>query len=97
MKGSVWVLTIAVFVVAIAVFSRGYASLMAFFALPTTAGLLSVMFHLALFLLVMSVLAFIMYASERRNGNVKVKNALFERLIALFERPSETSPRGGKS
>ena len=93
MKGSVWVLTIAVFVAAIVVFSNGYGSVIRFFALPTPEGLLAVMGYLFLFILVMTVLAFIMYASERRNGNVKVKNALFERLLGY----KDASAPGGKS
>jgi hypothetical protein len=93
MKGSVWLLAIAVFVAAIVVFSNGYQSVVRFFALPTPEGLLAIMGYLMLFLLVMTVLAFIMYASERQNGNVKVKNALFERLLGH----RAEGPSGGQS
>jgi hypothetical protein len=81
MKGSMWLFSGITFFAAISVFSRGYAALMEFFKLPTSAGLFSVMFYLVILLFLLSVLGFIMYATERKNGNVKVKNHLFERLL----------------
>jgi hypothetical protein len=81
MKGSMWIFTIITFVAAISVFSRGYAALMEFFKLPTTAGLVSVMVYLLILMFLLAVMGFIMYATERKNGNVKVKNHLFERLL----------------
>ena len=81
MKGSMWLLSIITFIAAISVFSRGYGALMEFFKLPTTAGLFSVMFYLVILLFLLSVIGFIMYTTERKNGNVKVKNHLFERLL----------------
>jgi hypothetical protein len=81
MKGSMWLFTGITFFAAISVFSRGYAALMEFFKLPTSTGLFSVMFYLVILLFLLSVMGFIMYGTERKNGNVKVKNHLFERLL----------------
>jgi hypothetical protein len=81
MKGSLWVVFIAVFVVAIAVFSRGYGTVLRFFDAPTLEGLLSIVAYLSVVILLLGILALIMYATERQAGNVKVKNLLFEKIL----------------
>ena len=81
MKGTLWLISIALFIATIAVFSSGYATLMAYFTAPTTSGLVSIMGHLMVLLALIGMLGFIMYATERKAGNVKVKNHLFERLL----------------
>lgn len=71
----------ALFVAAILVFSRAYNLVIEYFTSPTLSGLVTLLtLALALFA-VLAALGFIMYATERRLGNVKVKNALFERLL----------------
>jgi hypothetical protein len=81
MKGSLWVAFIGVFVVAIAVFSRGYGTVLRFFDAPTLEGLGSIVAYLGLVILLLGILALIMYATERQAGNVKVKNLLFEKIL----------------
>lgn len=81
MKGTLWLVSAVLFVVSVVVFSSGYATLMAYFATPTTSGLVSIMGHLMVLIGLIGMLGFIMYATERRAGNVKVKNHLFERLL----------------
>lgn len=81
MKGTTWVVTIALFIASMLVFSSGYSTVMTYFAAPTLSGLVSIMAHLIGLLMLMAMLGFIMYATERRAGNVKVKNRVFERLL----------------
>jgi hypothetical protein len=81
MKGTLWLASIVLFVASVMVFSSGYATLMAYFGTPTTSGLFSIMGHLMVLLALIGMLGFIMYATERKAGNVKVKNLLFERLL----------------
>jgi hypothetical protein len=81
MKGTLWLVSIVLFIVSVMVFSSGYATLMAYFGAPTTSGLVSIMGHLMVLLALIGMLGFIMYATERKAGNVKLKNHLFERLL----------------
>jgi hypothetical protein len=81
MKGTTWVITLALFIASMMVFSSGYSTIMTYFATPTLAGLVSIMGHLIALLALITTLGFIMYATERKAGNVKVKNHLFERLL----------------
>jgi hypothetical protein len=83
MKSSVMIFTLILFVLAIIVFSNGYGTLMKFFGTPTLALLLAFAGWFALELLLLSAMGFIMYATDRRAGNVKVKNALFDRLLRI--------------
>jgi predicted transporter len=96
MKGSMWLFTGITFFAAISVFSRGYAALMEFFKLPTTTGLFSVMLYLVILLFLLSVMGFIMYASERKNGNVKLKNQLFERLLGYDKEAVLPTPKASQ-
>ncbi len=84
----------AVFVAAILTFSRAYNLLLRYFERPTGGGLATLALLVALLLLELGVLGFIMYATDRRLGNVKVKNALFERLLG--HPPDEKLPAKGK-
>jgi preprotein translocase subunit Sss1 len=81
MKGSLWLVTFVVFGVAIAMFSRGYRTVLDFFNVPTLQGLLGITGYLALVIFLLGILGFIMYATERQAGNVKVKNHLFEKIL----------------
>ncbi len=81
MKGSTWLFTIATFVGGILVFSSGYAQVLQYLNTPTWAGLAMIAFWLALLVFFVVTLGFIMYAVDRRAGNVKVKIGLFERLL----------------
>jgi hypothetical protein len=81
MKGSLWLVTFVVFGIAIAMFSRGYRTVLDFFNFPTFQGLLGITGYLALVIFLLGILAFIMYATERQAGNVKVKNHLFEKIL----------------
>ncbi len=81
MKGSLWLVTFVVFGVAIAMFSRGYRTVLDFFNFPTLQGLLGITGYLALVIFLLGILGFIMYATERQAGNVKVKNHLFEKIL----------------
>lgn len=96
MKGSMWLFTGITFFAAISVFSRGYAALMEFFKLPTTAGLFWVMLYLVILLFLLSVMGFIMYATERKNGNVKLKNQLFERLLGYDKEAVLPTPKASQ-
>ena len=96
MKGSMWLFTGITFFAAISVFSRGYGALMEFFKLPTTAGLFSVMLYLVILLFLLSVMGFIMYATERKNGNVKLKNQLFERLLGYDKEAVLPTPKASQ-
>jgi hypothetical protein len=80
-KGSLWLVTFVVFGIAIAMFSRGYATVLRFFDAPTLEGLIGITGYLAIVILLLGILALIMYATERQAGNVKVKNFLFERIL----------------
>lgn len=95
MKGSFWLASIVLFVAAVMVFSSGYATLVAYFATPTTSGLVSIMGHLMVLLALIGMLGFIMYATERKAGNVKVKNHLFERLLGYA--PDAPLPKSEKT
>jgi uncharacterized membrane protein len=83
MKASVMILTLVLFILAILVFSSGYGTLMKFFGAPSLELLLGFAAWFALELLILSAIGFIMYAADRRAGNVKVKNALFDRLLRI--------------
>ncbi len=100
MRGSLLVLSALVFVLCIAVFSRLYATFMQYVNTPTPEGLLNIFVLFAALVLVMTVLGFIMYATERRMGNVKVKNALFERLLGYAPNavlPKAVLPEAGQN
>ena len=106
MKGSLWLITFVVFGIAIAMFSRGYATVLRFFDAPTLEGLLGITGYLALVIFLLGILAFIMYATERQAGNVKVKNHLFEKILGhapdavlpgtMAQKPAETLTKGAK-
>jgi hypothetical protein len=81
MKGSLWVITLIVFGFAIAMFSRGYRTVLDFFNFPTLEGLFGILFYLAIVIFLLGILALIMYGTERQAGNVKVKNHLFEKIL----------------
>ena len=106
MKGSLWLITFVVFGIAIAMFSRGYRTVLDFFNFPTLQGLLGITGYLALVIFLLGILAFIMYATERQAGNVKVKNLLFEKILGhtpdailpgtMAQQPAETLTKGAK-
>ena len=81
MKGSLWVITFIVFGFAIAMFSRGYRTVLDFFNFPTLEGLLGILLYLGIVIFLLGILALIMYGTERQAGNVKVKNHLFEKIL----------------
>ncbi len=81
MKGSTWLFTLASFVGGILVFSSGYNQVVRYLEQPTWAGLAMIAFWLTLLLFFVVTLGFIMYAVDRKVGNVRVKIALFERLL----------------
>jgi TRAP-type C4-dicarboxylate transport system permease small subunit len=83
MKGSTWVFAIVTFLAAIVAFSRGYAEVVAYLGRPTPEGLLSIVFFLVVLVFLLAVLGFIMYAVDRRAGNVRNKVYLFERLLGF--------------
>jgi hypothetical protein len=83
MKPSVLVLSLVLFVAAIVVFSNGYGTLMRFFAAPTLELLVRFGLWFALELVLLTAMGFIMYATDRKAGNVKVKNAFFDRLLGI--------------
>lgn len=103
------ILALAAFAVAIVVFSNAYNSVLRFFEQPTELGLIRVVAYVLALIAVLAVLGLIMYATERRLGNVKVKNAFFERLLgyppdsqlpserALATKPGSQGPRKEKS
>ncbi len=81
MKGSTWLFTLASFVGGILVFSSGYNQVLRYLEQPTWTGLAMIAFWLTLLLFFVATLGFIMYAVDRKAGNVRVKIALFERLL----------------
>ena len=81
MKGSTWVFAIVTFGAAIVTFSRGYNEVVRYLERPTPEGLLSIVVLLGLLVFLLAVMGFIMYAVDRRVGNVKNKVFLFERLL----------------
>jgi membrane-anchored glycerophosphoryl diester phosphodiesterase (GDPDase) len=81
MKGSTWLFTLASFVGGILVFSSGYNQVLRYLEQPTWTGLALIAFWLTLLLFFVVTLGFIMYAVDRKAGNVRVKIALFERLL----------------
>lgn len=83
MKGSTWLFTIATFVGGIMVFSSGYGEVVRYLEQPTWTGLAMIAFWLVLLIFFVVTLGFIMYAVDRRVGNVKVKIGLFERLLGF--------------
>jgi preprotein translocase subunit Sss1 len=83
MKGSVWVVAIITFVAAILTFSRGYNTVLRYFERPTPQGLVTILLLLALLLFLLGVMGFIIYAVDRRAGNVRHKIYLFERLLGF--------------
>lgn len=85
MKGSTWVFALLTFGAAIVTFSRGYGEVVRYLERPTPAGLLNIVLLLGLLVFLLAVMGFIMYAVDRRVGNVKNKVFLFERLLG-FER-----------
>ena len=99
MRPSVLIATIPVFVGAVVMFSRVYNTFLGYIDRPTPLGLLSLFLYTLALLATLTLLGFIMYATERRLGNVKVKNALFERLLGypkdaeLPSRPSSDPPK----
>jgi TRAP-type C4-dicarboxylate transport system permease small subunit len=83
MKGSTWVFAIVTFLAAIVAFSRGYAEVVTYLGRPTPEGLVGIVFFLVVLVFLLAVLGFIMYAVDRRAGNVKNKVYLFERLLGF--------------
>ncbi len=81
MKGSTWIFTIASFIGGILVFSSGYNQVLRYLDQPTWTGLAMIAFWLALLLFFVVTLGFIMYAVDRKAGNVRVKITMFERLL----------------
>jgi Na+/melibiose symporter-like transporter len=81
MKGSTWLVTITTFVAGIVVFSSGYGETVRYLERPTWQGLAMIGFWLVLLLFLVATLGFIMYAVDRKAGNVRVKIATFERLL----------------
>ena len=81
MKGSTWVFAVLTFGAAIVTFSRGYGEVVRYLERPTPEGLLSIVLLLGLLVFLLGVMGFIMYAVDRRVGNVKNKVFLFERLL----------------
>ena len=81
MKGSTWVFALLTFGAAIVTFSRGYGEVVRYLERPTSGGLLSIVLLLGLLVFLLAVMGFIMYAVDRRVGNVKNKVFLFERLL----------------
>ena len=77
-----------------------------FFNFPTLQGLLGITGYLALVIFLLGILAFIMYATERQAGNVKVKNLLFEKILGhapdavlpgtMAQQPAEALTKGAK-
>ncbi len=90
MRPSLLIASVAVFVGAIFAFSRAYNTLLAFFKQPSLAGLLEIALFVALLFLSIAALGFIMYATDRRKGNIKVKSPFFERLLGY--RPDAELP-----
>lgn len=89
------IVALAFFTLAIIAFSNAYNSVLRFFEHPTEAGLLRVVTYTIALLGTLTVLGLIMYATERRLGNLKVKNAFFERLLGYAPDaplPGETRP-----
>lgn len=81
MKGSTWIFAIITFGAAIVTFSRGYNEVVRYLERPTPEGLLNIVLLLGLLVFLLAVMGFIMYAVDRRVGNVKNKVFLFERLL----------------
>ncbi len=81
MKGSTWLVTLVTFVAGILVFSSGYGETVRYLERPTWTGLAMIGFWLVVLLFLVATLGFIMYAVDRKAGNVRVKIALFERLL----------------
>ena len=81
MKGSTWLVTLVTFVAGILVFSSGYGETVRYLERPTWMGLFMIGFWLLVLLFLVATLGFIMYAVDRKAGNVRVKIATFERLL----------------
>ncbi|HEX2864985.1 MAG TPA: hypothetical protein VHN99_10490, partial [Deinococcales bacterium] len=92
-KPSLMVVTIVLFAGAVRVFSGGYNTLLRYFEQPTTTGLVSLAAWVAALIVLLAALGFVMYATERRLGNVKVKNHLFERLLGHGPNDPLPTPR----
>jgi preprotein translocase subunit Sss1 len=88
MKGSLWIIAIASFIGGIVTFSNGYGAVVRYLETPTWLGLLMIAFWLVLLLFLIGVMGFIMYVTDRKVGNVKVKIHLFERLLG-FDKNAE--------
>jgi preprotein translocase subunit Sss1 len=83
MKGSTWIFALVTFAATILTFSRGYAEVVRYLARPTPAGLGLIALLLVMLIFLLGVMGFIMYAVDRRAGNVKMKVNLFERLLGF--------------
>jgi hypothetical protein len=81
MKGSTWIFAIVTFVAAILTFSRVYGEVVRYLGAPTPEGLVTILAFGVLLIVLLGVMAFIIYAVDRRVGNVKNKVFLFERLL----------------
>ncbi len=81
MKGSTWLVTLVTFVAGIVVFSSGYAEVVRYLERPTWVGLALIAFWFVLLIFLVVSLGFIMYAVDRKAGNVKVKISVFEKLL----------------
>ena len=81
MKGSTWLFAIVTFGAAIVTFSRGYNEVVRYLERPTPEGLATIVLLLGLLVFLLAVMGFIMYAVDRRVGNVRNKVFLFERLL----------------
>jgi hypothetical protein len=92
MKGSLWIIVIASFIGGIVTFSNGYNAVLRYLEAPTWLGLGMIAFWLVSLLFLIGVMGLIMYATDRRAGNVKVKIYLFERLLG-YDRNAELPER----
>ena len=81
MKPSLMIVTLLLFGGAVRVFSGAYNTMLRYFEQPTSLGLVTLSAWVLGLLVFLAALGFVMYATERRLGNVKVKNQLFERLL----------------
>jgi hypothetical protein len=88
MKGSTWVFAIVTFGAAILTFSRVYGEVVRYLTRPTPEGLVTIIGFSVLLLFLLGVMAFIIYAVDRRAGNVKNKVHVFERLLG-FDKNAE--------
>ncbi len=92
MKGSLWIIAITSFIGGIVAFSNGYNAVLRYLESPTWLGLSMIAFWLVLLLFLIGLMGFIMYVTDRKVGNVKVKIHLFERLLG-YDKNAELPER----